>query len=71
MTARAKREFRRDLVMRLAVILALHPLLMKVAYFGIAKSPLPASARSPGFGVFCVFLMNARTSTTRRPTAVT
>ncbi len=57
----------------LPVILLLHPLLVKVTYLGhfvISFARLSANSISD-VGVFCVFLMKTRTTTTRLPWAVT
>src|SRR5690606_2117989 len=66
-------ELRPELLMSLAVFRILHPLFVKFGYFGhglISLARFKASAISSP-GVFCVFLMNALTTTTRLPTAVT
>ena len=63
----------REVFMGLAVILVLHPFLVKVAHFGhceISFARFKASSISR-LGVFCDFLMKTRTTTTRLPTAVT
>jgi hypothetical protein len=66
-------EFRRQLVIGLPVRPALHPLLVKVFDFAhddnsFARCKASSISR---FGVFCVFLTNTRTTTTRRSVAVT
>src|ERR1039458_4762728 len=69
----SKLELRRQGFIRLPVFHALHPLLVKVSYLGHGSNSF-ARFRANSisrFGVFCVFLMKTRTTTTRRPTAVT
>jgi hypothetical protein len=59
--------------MGLPVLFCLHPFPMKIVYFGhdkISFARVSASSISR-FGVFCVFFMNTRTTTIRRPAAVT
>ena len=66
-------ELRREFLVGLTIFLLLHPLFMKGLHFGhraISFARFKANSIS-GLGVFCVFLMNTRTTTTRRPTAVT
>lgn len=66
-------KLRREFCMGLAVFLVFQPFLVKVVDFGqftISFARFKASSISRP-GVFCVFLMNTRTTTTRLPTAVT